>query len=251
LDQILHPTETLKAILENALDGILIADSQTKAFYYCNPAICRMLGYEREELLAMKVQDIHPAEELSKVLEQFRKLASKELLLSEEISVRKKDGGVLFAEVNGFPVEINGKPCLVGFFRDTTERRRMTREMRLQNALLKAEQEASMDGILVVDKSGRMVSFNHRFIDMWDIPPDVVASRSDELALKSVMDKLQAPQEFMDRVQNLYAHPDDVSYEQINLRDGRCFERYSSPVLGPEGQYYGRVWYFRDITRRK
>lgn len=33
--------------------------------------------------------------------------------------------------------------------------------------------------------------------------------------------------------------------------DGRCFDRYSSPLLGDDGKYYGRIWYFRDITENK
>ena len=53
------------------------------------------------------------------------------------------------------------------------------RELSLQKAILEAESEASSDGILLVSPEGEMLSFNRRYIELWDLPPEVVASRSD------------------------------------------------------------------------
>ena len=35
------------------------------------------------------------------------------------------------------------------------------------------------------------------------------------------------------------------------MKDGRVFDRYTAPMYGPDGQYFGRVWFFRDITDHK
>jgi K+-sensing histidine kinase KdpD len=123
------------------------------------------------------------------------------------------------------------------------------RELALQKAILEAEGEASDDAILLVSPEGRMLSFNRRFIDLWDMPDEVVASRSDAAALAAIEAKLSEPQEFYDRVAHLYANPDERSRDEIDLVDGRILERYSSPVRSPEGELFGRVWYFRDITQ--
>jgi K+-sensing histidine kinase KdpD len=123
-----------------------------------------------------------------------------------------------------------------------------SRELTLQKAILEAEGEASADGILLVSPEGRMLSFNRRFVELWDLPADVVASRSDAAALKAIEAKIAEPQEFYDRVAYLYAHPDERSREEIELVDGRILERYSSPVRGADGELFGRVWYFREIT---
>ena len=93
-----------------------------------------------------------------------------------------------------------------------------------------------------------MLSFNRRFVELWDLPPDVVASRSNAAALEAIETRLAEPQEFYDRVAYLYAHPDEKSREEIELVDGRILERYSSPVTSAEGELFGRVWFFRDIT---
>ena len=95
---------------------------------------------------------------------------------------------------------------------------------------------------------GRMLSFNRRFVELWELPAEVVASRSDAAALEAIETKLAEPQEFYERVAYLYGHPDERSRDEIELVDGRILERYSSPVHGAEGELFGRVWYFRDIT---
>lgn len=132
-----------------------------------------------------------------------------------------------------------------------TERRRAEEELEFKNIILATQLEASIDGILVVDERGTIMSYNQRFVDMWGIAPEVVASKSDELALQSVLDKLIAPESFLARVKHLYAHKKEKSSEEIALRDGRILDRYSTPMSGADGKYYGRVWYFRDITERK
>ena len=124
-------------------------------------------------------------------------------------------------------------------------------ELQFTNAVLATQQDTSIDGILVVDTEGRMVSFNQKFVDMWGIPSEVVESKSDELALQSVLDKLVEPEAFLERVKYLYDHPEEKSWEEIALVGSVTFERYSAPMYGQHGRYYGRVWYFRDITARK
>jgi len=111
--------------------------------------------------------------------------------------------------------------------------------------------EAAIDGILVVDSAGRMVSFNRRFVRMWGIPPDVVAARSDEAAIASVLHNLVAPEKFISRVRYLYAHPEEESRDELALKDGRTFDRYSAAVRSADGVMHGRVWYFRDMTEQK
>ena len=106
-------------------------------------------------------------------------------------------------------------------------------------------------GILVVAENREIISSNRQFADMWGISSDIIASRSDERALESVMNKLASPEEFLNKVKNLYQARNETSRDEIALKDGRTFDRYSAPMFGTDGRYYGRVWYFRDITGRK
>jgi two-component sensor histidine kinase/DNA-binding response OmpR family regulator len=130
-------------------------------------------------------------------------------------------------------------------------RRKMEWELRFTNMLLSTQQETSPDGILVVDEQRKIISFNKRFMDMWNIPAEVIASGSDERALQSVLFSLVDPVGFLDRVKWIYEHRHEKSNDEIVLNDGRVFDRYSAPMVGNNSKHYGRVWYFRDITKRK
>ncbi|MGO9446182.1 MAG: PAS domain-containing protein, partial [Thiobacillaceae bacterium] len=110
--------------------------------------------------------------------------------------------------------------------------------------------ESTADGILVVDMGGHVTTYNRRFRDMWLIPSDLLSSHRDQELLDHACRQLVEPEQFMQKVRELYAHPDDSSYDVLHLQDGRIFERYSQPQR-LEGQVVGRVWSFRDITERK
>jgi PAS domain S-box-containing protein len=121
-------------------------------------------------------------------------------------------------------------------------------ELRLSNTLMMTLQETALDGILVVDRQRKIVSYNKRFAAMWSIPDWILDTRSDEAALSHVRDQLADPHDFLSRVQHLYDNPEETCFEDIALADGRVFTRYSSPVISQSGEYLGRVWYFRDVT---
>lgn len=115
--------QRLKAIIEHAQDGILLADLTEKKFASGNPKICEMLGYSPAEITGLGVADIHPEADLPHVIKQFEKQARKEMTLARDIPVKRKDGSIFFADINSFPVTLQGKEYLVGFFRDASERR--------------------------------------------------------------------------------------------------------------------------------
>jgi signal transduction histidine kinase/ActR/RegA family two-component response regulator len=66
-----------------------------------------------------------------------------------------------------------------------------------------------------------------------------------------MMIKLTDPEQFMDKVKHLYKAINETGIDDITLKDGRTFERYSAPMYDAEVKYYGRVWYFSDVTERK
>jgi PAS domain S-box-containing protein len=134
---------------------------------------------------------------------------------------------------------------------DITERKQAEEALKRSNILLFTQKETSIDGILAVDENDTIVSTNQRFVDMWGLSHELVERKDDVPVLQAVVEKVREPQTFLQRVGYLYAHRNETSLERITLKDGRIFERYSAPMNGSDGKYYGRVWYFRDITERK
>ena len=127
----------------------------------------------------------------------------------------------------------------------------MERTQAFQAGVLSAIQQSSPDGILLVDPQGRIVSRNQRFLDMWAVPPDVAASKIDGPLLEFVASQVADPASFVARVDEIYATIGETSHEEVNLKDGRVFDRNSRPVRLDDGTVLGRVWFFRDITERR
>jgi len=117
-------------------------------------------------------------------------------------------------------------------------------------SLLRATIESTADGIMVVDRERRITTYNQRFVDLWNIPPELMAGNDDATSLNFVLDQLENPQQFLDRVLELYAHPEASSFDTLYLKDGRVIERHSLPQR-LDGQVAGRVWSFRDVTESK
>ncbi|MCX5707955.1 MAG: PAS domain S-box protein [Candidatus Omnitrophica bacterium] len=128
-DSLKESEKRFKTIFNNANDGILIADAQTQKFILCNKKISEMLGYEPEELMKLGVSDIHPQEDLPSVIEHFERQLRGEILIAENLPVRRKDGSVFFADISVAAIELSGKTCMIRIFRDNTERKKAEKEL--------------------------------------------------------------------------------------------------------------------------
>jgi len=136
--------------------------------------------------------------------------------------------------------------------REELESRVIARTTALRDslALLHATLEATADGILVVDRAGKVVTFNGRFLEIWGLSAEELEVGDDRKALEAVTALVEDPAAFLARVDELYAHPEVEAEDVIRLRDGRILERHSRPQW-LDGEPVGRVWSFRDVTARK
>ncbi|MDQ1503095.1 MAG: hypothetical protein QOD57_822 [Actinomycetota bacterium] len=171
------------------------------------------------------------------------------VLEASDFRVRLRDGterwlhrrGKVTASDNGRPVTSSGTMA------DVTDRKRTEAQLQHTLSLLSATLDSTNDALLVVGNEGHITMFNQRFVEMWSIPDEVLASGDDERALASVVGQLCDPDAFLAKVSDLYAHPDSESFDSLNFLDGRIVERYSKPQR-VEGTTVGRVWSFRDVT---
>ena len=125
--------------------------------------------------------------------------------------------------------------------------------LRRQNTVLAAQFETSTDGILVVDRDRRVLSWNHRFADMWGFSADQMAAENSDALLARAAEVVQGGRDFSDRVMALYADPDAEERDgtELRLTDGRVLERFARALRDGSGEAWGRTWFYRDVTRQR
>jgi diguanylate cyclase (GGDEF)-like protein/PAS domain S-box-containing protein len=135
--------------------------------------------------------------------------------------------------------------------REIEGHKRAEKELEFKNAILITQQETTIDGILVVDESNTIVSYNRRFAEIWGIPCASADAGDDVPVFRLVTSQVADEECFLATAKFLYEHKETKRWEELLLKDGRIFDRYSAPMLGTDGTYLGRVCYFRDITERR
>jgi signal transduction histidine kinase len=187
---------------------------------------------------------VHP-EDRDRVLALFRDARERPHPFAFEYRLVHGDGST---RIYASQVEQIGDPLrFIGTSWDITEQHPSDAD---PGPLLRNTLEATADGILVIDRTGNITSYNQRFLSLWNIPHEIVATGSDEPMLHYVLDQVDEPERFLADVQALYASPERESFDVLRFKNGRVFERYSRPQRAAFA-IVGRVWSFRDVTERE
>ncbi len=199
-------------------------------------------------IIGRRCRDITPPEFAGRVEGYISQSLKTRSLKIFEYELPIPERGVRHYEAHMVPSGDNEVFVMV---RDITDKVHMTRALRKERDFTSTILESSIDGILVVDTSGAVLAHNQQFVKIWGIPEKALETGCDDKLLELVRNKLTNPDEFLEKVKWLYKNHQDISRDEIPLSDGRVLDRYSAPVIGKDGCYYGRVWYFRDLTERK
>ena len=242
-----------RTLVESSPDVIWEMD-QSGLFSYVSPHVQDLLGYDSTDLIGKSPLDFVPPRERehwkSIMDDAFAALGRFHV---PECEQRHRNGHYIIVEVTGvaFFDEKSGVGGYRGITRDITRRKEAERALGIEQAVLKTEHELSPDAILVVDANGTISSYNQRFLDLWHVAPEDAARGIDKVLLEAASTLTVDPDAFHARVRYIYDHPDESGFEEIALKDGRVFQRYTAAARDSLGAYLGRVWYFRDITDRR
>jgi PAS domain S-box-containing protein len=211
-DALLRESEAkYRALFVGAPLGILVADVETHAFTDANPAICRMLGYGEGELLRLKVGDIHPADHLQHVFDEIAAHLRGDRSITHDLRCLRKDGSEFTADVSTTIVDVAGRTRLIGFFIDTTERRRAEEASRERQRFLDRIVNASPDLIYIYDLvERRNVYANQESLAFLGYDADRIATDGASLMAN-------------------IAHPDDLA--RIDAHHARCATSGDDEVL--------------------
>ena len=242
--------ERYRALLDSGTDAVGVYGPDRRV-HYVSGAIAALGGYRPEDRIGRDALDvIHPDDEERALTDLALVLRASGERVRGSYRFRSRDGQWRDLEVD--IVNRLDEPAVRGIvanFRDVTQRRRAEEERERSLSLLEATLDATADGILVVDPDGRIERFNQKFAAMWRIPPELLGPGDNERALGFVLEQLQEPARFLDRVRMLSEQLETESFDTLRFRDGRVFERYALPQR-LAGEVVGRVLSFRDVSER-
>ncbi|MDP2036981.1 MAG: PAS domain S-box protein, partial [Ignavibacteria bacterium] len=224
---------------------------------YVSPNVENVFGYTSEELTSGKIPyaNIILKEDIERIGTEVStySVSGVENFVHKPYRIIRKDGKVIW--IDDYTTILRDENQKIthyqGYVIDITKHKLAEEELRFANTILKTQQEASIDGILVVDEGANIVVYNHRFVEMWGLPSELVEKKVDEPVLMFVVNQVVDPLSFLQRVKYLYENKREISRDEIVLKNGWIFDRYTAPMVGLDDRYYGRVWFFRDVTERK
>jgi len=237
--------EIFSAIVNQAVDGIVLLDMESLRFVEFNDAACSRLGYSREAFAALRVTDIQAELSPEAVCARLSGIVSEGRAVTFENRHRCADGSVRDMELSYRAIELHGRCYLAGVWRDITERRQAAEQL----LKLSLAVEQSPSAVIVTDPAGMIEYVNEAFVKGSGYPLEEILGRRTGF-LKSG----QTPPETYRSLWATLASGQSWEGEFINRRrDGQIWVEYAriSPVVQPDGHVSHFIGIQEDITERK
>jgi PAS domain S-box-containing protein len=247
-EELRESEERFRTIFDNAPDGLLVADAESKKIYTANKTFCQMLGYEPEEIKSLGVEDIHPKKDLPCIMKQFEKQSRREIALDKNTPVERKDGSVFYADINSFPMTLAGKRYLMGVFRDITERKKAEEALRESENKYRTLLGNLPQKIFLKDGNSVYVSCNDNLARDFKIKSEEIAGKTDyDFFSKELAEKYRADDKRIIETEQT----EDI--EESYIQEGRevIVHTVKTPVKDAQGNVIGILGIFWDITERK
>ncbi len=227
-----------------------LSDVVTGKYVEVNEAFCSLFGYKKDEVIGKTADElgILTLEAKQDILKNADKNGK---ITNIETDLIAKDGKIKNVLISAEYLNIQDKTLRYTVVNDITERRHAEDELRSKTALLEAQMNATIDGILIVDENQKIILLNQRFIDLFNVPSHLLEDDEDAPMLRYFVSLSKYPDKFYERVKYLYEHNTESGRDEVEFKSGMIFERYSAPVIGKDAKLYGRIWLFRDITERR
>ncbi|MDE2491416.1 MAG: PAS domain-containing protein [Elusimicrobia bacterium] len=199
-----------------------------------------------EALIGRRLQDVPLQEAGGRIAATIALARRTGRPASVEYSLKIKEGEFYY-EARLVPLD---ESEIIVIVRDITERRNAEAGVERSLALLRATVESTADGILVRDLDGRLLVYNRRFVELCRIPDGLLASQDPDVLLDWAKGQFPDPEGFMAGIRRIYANPEIPTFETLETKDGRFFDRYTQPYR-QGGLVAGVVTSLRDVTERK
>jgi diguanylate cyclase (GGDEF)-like protein/PAS domain S-box-containing protein len=253
--EIVHDHDArLRSLVQNSA-AITMLVSPDGCIQSASGALTRVLGQDPELVEGLPLEELVFEDDRTALAGAFER-ASRGASVAGPVKVQLsllRHGNVGALPFELAIVNLIDDPTVGGYVvtgHDVTDQQLADLRLRRALSLLQATLDATAEGIMVVDTDDQIVSFNQRLTEMWGVPDSILAAGNRRKVTEFVSGQLSHPEEYRARVERVYQHPESVSNDILEFKDGRVFERNSRPQR-VDGETVGRVWCFRDVTERR
>ena len=236
-----------ETITEAIEDSIVMVDRHNRYLYMNAPHQMR-LGVKDSSYKSKFYKDFHTIEENR----EFTRTMAHVFEINDYYSKEKEKDGRTYL-LKYIPVKYPSSPqplAVLIISSDITDRVRLERKLTESSSLLATTLESTSDGIFVADLSGKILTYNKKFLDLWAIPESIIEGRDEEVVAAYIEDQLIDRDGFLEQLKNLRENPERKAYDLLTFQDGRIFERLSQPQKMRD-MIIGRTWSFRDVTEKR
>jgi PAS domain S-box-containing protein len=237
-------SELYHTVVQTAMDGFWITDISGR-FLDVNDAYCRMIGYNRAELLQMSVQDVELEENREETVRRINTIMQRGSDRFETCH-RRKDGQLIDVEVSTKYLALDGGR-LVAFLHDITQRKRLGEKLRQSEERYRSLFDRMLDGVYLSTHTGRFVDVNPAFVRMFRY-----SSKQEMLRIQDIKKELYfSPEERGSHI--LDTGQQEVEVYRMRRKDGSeiWVEDHGRYIHDDQGNIVYHEGILRDVTERK
>ncbi|MBW8010971.1 MAG: PAS domain S-box protein [Chloroflexi bacterium] len=248
--------ERYRLLAENASDVVWLLDLKLNLLYV-SPSIERLRGFTAEETMTQKLTDVHTADSLALLLEEYSGAIAHEKSgkadpnwsRTIELEYICKDGSTVWTEsIFNFVHNPDGSPyAFLGITRDIRERKQAEKKLKESEENYRNIFELAPDGIVSLDLKGMITSFNPAFIKITGYSEEaIVGKHFSKLPLVRVKDIPKYIKMFTSISKGNIPEPFEVNWLH---KDGTShYGETSIRLLKKDGKIIGILTVSRDTT---
>ncbi len=237
-------TEELKkkeSYIESMTDPLIVIDDQKKIIDI-NPAFTRLLGYERKEILGLRIErllsSIHGIEDIEKTI---------------EVNLTSKTGESIPFLISATPLTIYGSRFLILTLKDFREGLALREEIRLSRDYLETIMNSIQDELLVIDRDFRVIKANDAVKKRIGVNPEGKFCYSISHLLERPCIYIEGKDIKCPLTMVFNTGRPFVTEHEHKDSSGksRVYEIIAYPVTGEDGNIKNVIEFMRDITEKK
>ena len=235
-------------------NGVVFTHLNGKIFW-CNEAFSQLTGFMRNEIIGKSLIEIGSGklsniDEIYKMVEAFYSGKS----FAVEYLHLQKGGSVFLAKISGQPI-LDLDNSISQYFAIVED---ITLEKEINQKLIASESRLSsfianlQSGVMLEDENGQVLLVNSKLCSFFDLTDEIelLKGTNAELLFEGAKQLLKNPSGFIERMALIIEQKEVIIAEEIELADGRVYERSFIPIFTGE-KYNGHLWSYEDITIKK